>query len=182
MNAERQAPPGAVLGALLIFIGLAFLGIQYLGWFDGARVWPLFIIGPGVVLLVLGLVLPNTGMIIGGSVVSSIGTLLAWQVATGRWETWAYAWALIGPTASGAGFLIGGLRTGNRKLRDAGLWQIVIGLVLFAGFYLFFEQVIGLSGDPAPLPAWVMPAVLVGIGVLLLLRAFIGPRQTDDPA
>jgi O-antigen/teichoic acid export membrane protein len=113
--------------------------------------------------------------------VTSVGALLAWQNATGRWETWAYAWALIGPTASGVGSFIGGLRTGNRKMRDAGLWQIVIGLALFVGFYLFFEQVIGLSGEPAPLPDWVMPLVLVGLGVLILLRAFIGPRDTDPP-
>src|SRR3990172_380655 len=122
MNTERQAPPGAVLGALLIVIGLAFLGVQYLGWFDEGQLWPLFIIGPGLVLFALGLVLPNSGMIIGGSVVTSVGALLAWQNETGRWETWAYAWALIGPTASGVGSVIGGLRTGNRRMRDAGLW------------------------------------------------------------
>jgi NhaP-type Na+/H+ and K+/H+ antiporter len=100
---------------------------------------------------------------------------------TGRWESWAYAWALVGPTASGVGSFLGGLRTGNPRLREAGMWQIAVGLALFAGFYLFFEQVIGLSGDPLPLPEWVMPAVLIGIGVLVLLRGFFGPRDRDEP-
>jgi hypothetical protein len=181
VSVDRQAPPGAVLGAILIFIGLAFLAVRYLDVFQGADVWPLFIIGPGVALLVLGLFLPNLGMLVGGSVVSTVGLVLAWQNMTGRWESWAYAWALVGPTASGVGSFLGGLRTGNPRLRDAGMWQIAVGLALFAGFYLFFEQVIGLSGDPLPLPEWVMPAVLIGIGVLVLLRGFFGPRDPERP-
>lgn len=180
MTVERRAPPGAVLGALLIFLGLAFLGIRYLGLFEQADVWPLFVAVPGLALLVLGLVLPNSGMIIGGSVVTTIGLILAWQSVTDRWETWAYAWTLI-PIASGIGSFIGGLRVGSRSMRDAGLWQVVIGLAMFAGFYLFFEQVIGLSGEPTPLPEWVMPAILVILGLLVLLRAFFGPRETDQP-
>jgi len=181
VSVDRQAPPGAVLGAILIFIGLAFLAVRYLDVFEGADVWPLFIIGPGVALLVLGLFLPNLGMLVGGSVVTTVGLVLAWQNMTGRWESWAYAWALVGPTASGVGSLLGGLRTGNPRLRDAGMWQIAVGLALFAGFYLFFEQVIGLSGDPLPLPEWVMPSALIGIGVLILLRGFFGPRDADQP-
>jgi hypothetical protein len=27
-----------------------------------------------------------------------------------------------------------------------------------------------------------MPAVLIGLGVLVLLRGFIGPRESDQPA
>jgi len=181
VSVDRQAPPGAVLGAVLIFIGLAFLAVRYLDVFQGADVWPLFIIGPGVALLVLGLFLPNLGMLVGGSVVSTVGLVLAWQNMTGRWESWAYAWALVGPTASGVGSFLGGLRTGNPRLRDAGMWQIAVGLALFAGFYLFFEQVIGLSGDPLPLPEWVMPAALIGIGVLILLRGVLGPRDLEGP-
>jgi hypothetical protein len=179
VSVNRQPPSGAVLGAILIVIGLGFLVVRYLDPFVGMDVWPLFIIGPGVVLLVLGLFLPNVGMVIGGSVVTTLGLILAWQSATGRWESWAYAWALVGPTASGVGSFLGGLRTGNPRLRDAGLWQMAIGLAVFAGFYLFFEQVIGLSGEPLPLAEWVMPAVLIGIGVLILLRAFLGPRDTE---
>ena len=175
MTAERQPPPGAVLGAILIVLGVAFLGVRYLETVN-VPAWPLFIIAPGAALFILGLILPNTGMIIGGSVVTSIGLVIAWQSVTGRWETWAYAWALIGPTASGIGTVVGGLRTGNRSMRDSGLWLTIIGLALFAGFYLFFEQVIGLSGEPAPLPEWVMPAFLILIGALVLLRAFFGPR------
>ncbi|MGH2463588.1 MAG: hypothetical protein ACRDFZ_08225 [Candidatus Limnocylindria bacterium] len=181
MSVNRKAPPGAVLGAILIVIGLSFLAVRYLDAFQGADVWPAFIIGPGLVLFVLGLILPNVGMIIGGSVVLTVGKVLAWQNMTGRWESWAYMWTLVGPTAAGVGTFLGGLRTGNAQMRAAGLWQIAVGLALFAGFYLFFEQVIGLSGEPLPLPEWVMPVVLVAIGVLVLLRGLFGPSDADKP-
>jgi O-antigen/teichoic acid export membrane protein len=125
--------------------------------------------------------LPNSGMIVGGCVVTTIGLILAWQNQTGLWATWAWVWAFI-PVASGVGSLLGGLRTGDRSMRDAGLWQIVIGLALLAVFYLFFEQFIGLSGGQVPVPEWAMPVVLVGLGVLILLRGVFGPRETDQPA
>jgi hypothetical protein len=179
MTVERQAPPGVVLGAVLIVIGLAFLAIRYLDLFEGMDLWPWFVIAPGAILFILGLILPNTGMLIGGSVVATIGLILAWQNATGLWATWAWIWALI-PTAAGVGSFVGGLRTGSAEERSSGLWQIVIGLALLAGFYLFFEEVIGLSGGLVPLPEWAMPAVLVGLGVLVLLRGFFGPREADE--
>ena len=181
MTVQRQAPPGVVLGALLIVIGLAFLAMRYLDAFEGMDVWPWFVIAPGAVLFVLGLILPNTGMVIGGSVVATIGLILAWQNATGLWATWAWVWALI-PTAAGLGSFLSGLRTGSAEERTSGLWQIVIGLALLAGFYIFFEGVLGLSGGAIPLPEWAMPAVLIGLGVLVLLRGFFGPRETDQPA
>jgi hypothetical protein len=180
MTANRQPPPGVVLGAILIVIGLFVLAVRYLGAFAGQEIWPLFIIAPGLALFVLGLILPNTGMIVGGSVVTMIGAILAWQNQTGLWATWAYAWTLVGPTASGFGTFLGGLRTGNRQLRDAGIWQIVIGLALFAAFYLFFEQFVGLSGGQVPLPEWAAPVVLVILGLLVLLRGFFGPPDPDQ--
>ena len=35
-------------------------------------------------------------------VVTTVGLVLLYQNTTGRWESWAYAWALVGPAASGA--------------------------------------------------------------------------------
>ena len=177
MSGNRPAPPGAVLGGILVVIGLAILITRYVEPFSGAAFWPWFIIGPGLVLFVIGLILPNVGMIIGGSVVTTVGVLLAWQSATGLWATWAYAWALVGPTASGVGTTIGGLRIGNGKMVSAGLGQILIGLALFVGGYLFFEQVLDLTGNRLPLPEWVFPAFLIGLGVLVIVRGFFAPRD-----
>jgi hypothetical protein len=48
---------------------------------------------------------------------------------------------------------------------------------MLAAFFLFFEQFIGLSGGQIPVPEWAMPVVLVGLGVLILVRDFFGPAD-----
>jgi hypothetical protein len=178
MNASREAPPGVILGAILIVIGMAVLAFRYLDVFAGQDTWPWLIVGLGAVLFVVGLVVPNSGLVIGGTVVATIGGILAWQNQTGLWATWAWIWTLI-PIGAGVGSLIGGLRTGDREMRDSALWQIVIGLALLAVFFLFFEQFVGLSGGAIDVPTWVMPVVLVGLGVLILVRGFIGSAEPD---
>jgi hypothetical protein len=178
VNANRQPPPGVVLGGILIVIGVGVLAVRYLDIFSGAAIWPLFIIGPGLLMLVLGLFLPNTPMLVGGCVVATIGGILAWQNQTGLWATWAWIWALL-PVASGIGSLLGGLRTGDRDERSSGLSQIVIGLSLLAIFYVFFEQFIGLSGGQLAIAEWVMPVLLVGLGLAILVRGFIGTAEPD---
>jgi hypothetical protein len=182
VTTERQPPPGAVIGALLIVIGLAFLAIRYLDTFADVATWPLFIVVPGAALFVLGLILPNTGMIIGGTVVTANGFLLMWQSTTGYWATWAYAWALIGPTASGVGTVIAGLRVGNRKMATGGLWAIVVGLALFIGFYLLFEEVIGLTGFRLPIDNAILPVIVIGLGIAVLASAFLAPREHESPS
>jgi hypothetical protein len=178
MSATREAPPGVVLGAILIVIGLGFLAFRYLDVFAGQDTWPWAIVGLGAVLFVVGLIVGNAGLVIGGSVVATIGGILAWQNTTGLWATWAWIWTLI-PVASGVGSFIGGVRTGDRQMRDSALWQILIGLALLAVFFLFFEQFVGLSGGQVPVPEWAMPVVLVGLGVLILVRGIIGPRDAE---
>ena len=180
MSVNREAPPGVVLGAILIVIGVGVLAVRYLDIFAGQDTWPWLIVGLGAVLFVVGLIVPNSGMVIGGTVVATIGGILAWQNTTGLWATWAWIWTLI-PVASGVGSLIGGLRTGDRRMRDSALWQIVIGLAMLAVFFLFFEQFVGLSGGQIAAPEWIMPVVLVGLGVLVLVRGVIGPREEANP-
>ena len=109
-------------------------------------------------------------MIIGGSVVSTVALVLLYQNTTGQWATWAYAWALVGPVASGVGSMIGGWRIDNQTMVRAGARTAGIGLILFVVFYLFFEQVIGISGQPT-LAEWVFPVVLVVAGAVVLANA-----------
>jgi hypothetical protein len=179
VNTNRQPPPAAILGGILILIGLTVLAVRYLDVFSGEAVWPLFVIGPGLLVLAFGLFLPNVGMVVGGSVVATIGLILLWQNQTGLWATWAWIWALI-PIGAGIGTLLGGLRTGDREQRDSGLQQIWIGTALLAVFYLFFEQFIGLSGGQLAVPEWIMPVVLVALGIVVLVRGFIGTTEPDQ--
>ena len=49
------------------------------------------------------------GFAIAGSIVTTVGSVLLYQQTTGHWESWAYAWALVGPGAAGLGMLVYGL-------------------------------------------------------------------------
>ena len=103
------------------------------------------------------------------------------QNVTNHWESWAYAWALVGPGGSGVGMLLYGTRSGNAKMARDGFWQIVTALAIFAVGFVFFEGVLGISGDRWNLPDWVLPVVVIGLGVLVLIRAVTGGRG-QEPA
>jgi hypothetical protein len=161
-----------VIGALLFVGQLADIGIGDIGW-------PFIIVAIGAVLLFLGLFVNlEQGMVIGGAVVTTVGLVLAYQNATGLWATWAYAWALVGPAASGLGMAIWGVRSGDGGAIRNGFWGFLGGLALFAVGFLFFEGVIGLSGERLPLAEWVLPAAVIAIGVVLLARGLLSRGDT----
>ena len=175
--------PGLALGAILVVAGIILLVAQLADvdvWNLG---WPFIIIAAGVGILLFGLVSANdSGMVVGGTVTTSVGLVLAFQNATGLWATWAYAWALVGPAASGLGLLIYGLRAGDRSDIRNGTWGLLGGLGLFAIGFLFFEGIIGLSGFDLAIAEWVLPALVIGIGVVILGRALFqrgGPDSTS---
>jgi hypothetical protein len=167
----------SVLGVILVLVGAAFLVAQYFNIDIGEIGWPVWIIGPGLILLLAGFLVPGgSGMIIGGTVVTAIGLLLFYQDATDHWESWAYAWALIGPGASGVGIMLAGLRDGHPSAVRAGFSQAILGLGLFAAGYLFFEGILNISGRRLPLPEWVVPVGIVALGLLLLVRGVMERR------
>lgn len=184
---RRGSGSAAALGVILIVGGLLFLAADYLSLDVGRYGWPLYVIGPGLGLLVLGLTQRHgSGLAIGGSVITMVGLVLLYQNATDRWESWAYAWPLVAPGGSGIGMLLYGTRARNAGMARSGLWQTLTALGLFAGGYVFFEGLIGLSGRPFPLPDWVMPAAVVVLGLVLLLRGFTARAdahagESDEP-
>ena len=108
----------------------------------------------------------------------AVGLVLFYQDQTGRWESWAYAWALVGPAASGLGLALWGIRSGDRQDVRNGTWGLLGGLAFFVIGFLFFEGIIGISGERLPLPEWALPAVVIGIGVVILVR---GMMQRGEP-
>jgi hypothetical protein len=189
--APVSAPPrrgnagAAVLGAVLIVVGLLFLAGQWLDVDWGEAAWPFYVIAPGVALLALGLTQQHgSGLAIAGSIVTMVGLVLLYQNATDHWESWAYAWALVGPGGSGIGMLLYGTRSANARMARDGFWQIVTAAGLFIAGYIFFEGIIGISGRRFPLPEWVIPAAIIGLGLLVLARGFMGGRghPGDEPA
>lgn len=164
MNSRQRST--IVLGMLLILIGL--LALFGLGdWLAGLFSWPLIIVGVAGFLILIGLLTRTPAMAIPACVVGGIGLLLWWQNATGHWDTWSYAWALI-PGFVGVGIVLEGLLSGQsqRGLRSGG-WLIVISLVLFAVFGSFLGN--------WPLLGRYWPLLLVGLGLLLLWRSYRRP-------
>jgi hypothetical protein len=175
-----SATPAIGLGVALLLIGvLLFIGqLLDIGIDDVG--WPAIVIGIGVVILVLGLfVNREQGMVIGGTVVTTVGLVLLYQDQTGRWETWAYAWALVGPAASGLGMVLWGIRTADTTEIRNGTWALLGGLAIFAIGFLFFEGVIGISGEPLGLPEWLLPVVVIAIGVVVLARGILERRDPE---
>ena len=161
----------AVLGGALIVLGLIFFVGQALNVDIGEVAWPIYVIVPGLALAALGLTQRHgSGLTIAGSIVTMIGLVLLYQNATDRFESWAYAWALVGPGGSGIGMLLYGTRSGDRKMARDGFWTILGAMGLFAVGLVFFEGVVGISGKRLPLPSWVLPVAVIAVGVLVLLR------------
>lgn len=168
---------GLILGLVLILLGGVALLVQVGGLSIG---WPIWIIVPGVALI-LGAVAVGgpggSGMAAVGGIVTMVGVVLAVQEAADLYQTWAYAWALVAPGGVGAGLTVYGLLARRGEDLRGGLGALFAGVVLFLVGFLFFEGVVGLSGERfGSLTDVAVPLALVGIGVVVLVGAFIpGP-------
>jgi hypothetical protein len=163
MNKRRRT--GLVGGTLLILLGLWFLLVQFVPEFEGLLniefSWPLFVIGAGVVLLILGLVTGEPGMAVPACIVGGIGVLLYYQNMTGNWASWAYAWTLI-PGFAGVGAILAGLLGDKPKqsVKD-GINLILISAVMFVVFSSF------LGGQNLLGPYWPVLLILLGLWFLI---------------
>jgi hypothetical protein len=179
----RTGSPGAaVLGGILIALGVIFFVGNQLNIDIGEATWPFYVIAPGVAMVALGLTQRRgSGLTIAGSIVTMVGLVLLYQNATDRWESWAYAWALVGPGGSGIGMLLYGTRSGDRRMARDGFWAILTALGIFAVGLVFFEGILGISGERLPLPEWVLPVAVIVIGILVLVRGLTF-REHREPA
>jgi hypothetical protein len=164
-------------GLSLLLVGVALLALRLSptveGWVQDNFTWPLIIVGVGMLILIFGVLSNVPGLAVPAAIVGGIGGLLFWQEATGNWESWAYAWALI-PGFVGVGTLLMGLLEGGRadSLR-AGAWLIVISLFLFVIFSSF------LGGANLLGPYW--PVLLILLGLIMLGQSLIGGRRKSSP-
>ncbi len=177
--AERRG--GVILGIVLIALGGFFLAERVVGFDLGHYGWPFFVIVPGVLLFAGALatadVQAGTGLATAGGITTMVGLVLLVQNLTGLWATWAYAWALVGPGGSGVGLFLYGLFRGQSDLVSAGARTIGVALALFAGLGLFFEGVIGLSGEPFLLNSQLASVALIVAGVILVALSLIRGRR-----
>ena len=173
---ETGRERGVVAGVVLVVVGGVVLvarqaGLE-LGNFVGDSGWPLFIIVPGVALLVAAFVPTppdGIGFAVAGSVVTTVGLILLYQETTENWESWAYVWALI-PMAAGIGITGYALLTGHRDIAATGVrLAAVAGALFFVGAW-YFNAIFETGWNPIDIGAW-WPVVVIGIGALVLGRA-----------
>ena len=169
---KKHQNPGRVIGAfVLIGLGVVFLLGQF-NIFPGGTIgtiWPFFIIGPGLIFLYFAATGgPNlASLAIPGSIVTGTGLILLFQSWTDHWESWAYIWTLY-PVFLGLGLMYMGRRTGNQSTVKTGRGFVYWGLIGCLVFGTFFEVV---AFNDFGLGRFLLPAVLILVGVWMLLRA-----------
>jgi hypothetical protein len=177
-----------VLGVILVLVGVGWfvfreLRIDPFEAIAGAG-WPYFVIIPGVVMLIASLLRTpphGVGLAIAGSIVTTVGAVLFYQQATGNWESWAYAWALVGPGAAGLGMVVYGLIVGQRDLLATGARLVAVAAAVFAVGYWYFEAIFDTGQAPLELGQW-WPLVVVGAGLVALVVGIFGRGSgTGDP-
>jgi hypothetical protein len=174
----RRWPGGeAMLGGLLLLLGVLVLAGQAVELDVGEVGWPFYVIVPGLGLLGLGLASagrPGEVLAALGGVVTMAGLVLLVQNATDRFETWAYAWALVVLAGPGIGrWLVGAVR-GRRDLAASGGWLVAAGLAAFLGLAVFFEVIIGIGGQlHGAASRYALSALLILAGLVLLGRRLL---------
>jgi hypothetical protein len=155
-------------GLSLIGMGVLFLLQQALGVDVLGRLWPLFIVASGGLLLAGALSggKQAASLAVPGSVVTVIGLILLVLSLTGRWHAWAYAWPLL-LASVGVGLMVMGRQSDGLPLQRLGGALLRLGLSLFLLFGLFFELFIFGTPETA---RWGAPALLILLGAYLLLR------------
>lgn len=178
-NSEKMLWIG---GVALAVVGTIALFAQYGGALAGL-LWPFFVIVPGAIALTAGLNdrrSSGEALAYFGSTATMTGLLLLYQNTTGHWESWAYAWALLSPTAVGLGAWAYGTRHNRPEMVENGQRMTSYGVLLFTAGLILFEFVFGISGFGfAP---WLWLVLIALGGYLILRRSCAGACRTHGAA
>jgi hypothetical protein len=179
----RAKPRGggstAALGIVLVVVGLFALLIVLSGVDLTANGWPLFIILPGLTLLVVGFISFGAVATVPGGIVTMLGLVLAYSNSTGDWPAWAYAWALVIPGGIGLGVYLQALRDHDQAALRSGRNMLFVALMIFLIGFVVFESILGVSGRDyfGNVGKAALPALLIIVGVILLVRSIQAGRR-----
>jgi hypothetical protein len=160
----------AIIGVVLILIGIFSLFGRYFVFLDMDNLWPLIVIGVGAAFFIAMVFGDKSrgGLAVPGSILVTIGLILFVMNLTDTWEAWAYCWALI-VFASGAGMWINGYWSDQPDLRARGFNTLRVGLILFIIFGVIMEFIFSLVGEAhwGSLLLWAILLTLVGVYLLV---------------
>lgn len=176
----KQNRSNLALGLILLIIGGWLLVTRQVpelqSWMEDNFTWPMWTIGAGLLVLIIGLFTNAPGMAIPASIITGIGGILYYQNETGNFASWSYMWTLI-PGFVGVGTILAGL-LGEHTSRNIGqgLRLLVTSAFLFLIFATFF-------GGLDILGEYGLPIVLILLGIYVLVRGFMrGGRRGSNEA
>lgn len=175
----KQNRSNLALGLILLIVGGWLLVTQQVPaiqtWMEDNFSWPMWIIGAGALVFLIGLVTGAPDMSVPASIIAGVGGILYYQNMTGDFGSWSYMWTLI-PGFVGVGTILTGL-LGERTRRNIGhgLRLIVTSAVLFLVFGTFL-------GGLDILGEYGLPVILILLGIYVLARGFIrsGKRGPNE--
>ena len=175
----RRAGSAAALGVVLVVLGIFALVVALTGYDLTQNGWPLFILIPGLTLLVAGFVSFGSVATIPGGIVTMLGVVLAYTSSTEHWTVLAYAWALVVPFGIGLGMYLQALRDRDHQALRTGRTLLAVGFMIFLIGFVLFESILGISGrDTFGLVGkGALPALLIIVGVILFARSWQRSRQ-----
>jgi hypothetical protein len=176
-STSRRAGSSIAFGVVLVVLGLFALVVQFTG-FDAGESWPLFVIIPGLTLLVVGYISLGTGALIPGAILTVVGLILAYQSSSGDWPSWAFAWPLVAPGGVGLGLYLQGVRNHDPHLLRQGRVLMFVAAIIFMIAFVIFGTVLNIGGYNY---GWfgkaALPALLIVVGLVLLARSIASTRQ-----
>jgi hypothetical protein len=170
----------AALGIVLVVVGLFALLVVLSGVDLTQNGWPLFIIIPGLTLLIVGFISFGAVATVPGGIVTTLGLVLAYANSTGDWPVWAYAWALVIPGGIGLGVYLQALRDHDQAALRNGRNLLFVSVMIFLIGFVVFESILGISGRDyfGNFGKAALPALLIIVGAILLVRSIQASRRT----
>lgn len=171
---SRQNRTQLVLGILLVLVGIYYFLAQQMPtlrfWAQFEFQWPVYVIGAGILILLIGLMTGAPGMAIPACIVAGIGGILYYQFRSNDWESWSFVWTLI-PGFVGLGVILTGLLgEDTRQNLVHGLNLVVISAALFLVFAALFHK-LSFLGPYGP------AVLLVLLGLYVIGRGLMRGRR-----
>ncbi len=160
------------LGIVLVVVGVFALLVAISGADLTQYGWPLFIIIPGLTLIIVGFLSVGAVATVPGGIVTMVGLVLAYSNATGDWPFWAYGWSLVTPGGVGIGLYLQGLRDRDQNALRTGRTLMFISLLIFLIGFVLFESILGISGREyfGTFGKAAFPALMILVGIILIVR------------